>query len=301
MSVIFEVPGKTFLAGEYLALHEGPSLVFLSQPCFKVVTNSGSGQVQGIHPQSPAGKFMAQHQDFFSAYDIEFEDPYNGLGGLGASTAQFLGVYSLWLYRQHEHQDMESLFDFKHLLKTYQDIAWSGEGVPPSGADLVGQLKGSFTIFDKSQGLISVSSWPFADLQFALVRTGNKVATHEHLEKLGPFDSAGLAKSFEQIRTAFNTQDSALFVKGMSSYGEELQRLGFVCEPTRHLLAEMTKIPGVVMAKGCGALGADIILAICQRGTLQEVEAFCQQKNLQLVSSEKKSASGLQIRVKESL
>lgn len=301
MSVIFEVPGKTFLAGEYLALHGGPALVFLSQPYFKTFADAGSGQLQGIHSQSPAGLFVAQHREFFAQYNILFEDPYQGLGGLGASTAQFLGVYSLWLYRQNEHQDMESLFDYKHLLKTYQDIAWSGEGIAPSGADLIGQLKGSFTIFDKSQGLISVSSWPFADLQFALIRTGNKVATHEHLQKLGEFDSSGLAKSFDQIRGAFSNQDSAQFVTGIKSYAKELQRLGFVCDQTRNLLSEISQVPGVTAVKGCGALGADIVLAICQRGSLSEVESFCQRKNLQLVSTEKKSASGLQIRAKENL
>lgn len=301
MSVIFEVPGKTFLAGEYLALHGGPALVFLSQPSFKTFADAGTGQLQGIHAQSPAGQFVAQHSEFFAQYDIRFEDPYQGLGGLGASTAQFLGVYSLWLYRQSEHQDMESLFDYKHLLKAYQDVAWSGEGIPPSGADLVGQLKGSFTIFDKSQGLISVSSWPFPDLQFALIRTGNKVATHEHLKKLGDFDSSGLAKGFEQIRGAFNSQDSAQFVAGIRTYAEELQRLGFVCEQTQSLLSEISQVPGVTAAKGCGALGADIVLVICQRGSLSEVESFCQRKNLHLVSTEKKSASGLQIRAKENL
>lgn len=293
--MVFTIPGKTFLAGEYLALHEGPTLVFLSQPCFELSVKSGRGGISGIHAESPAGLFIRKHQEYFANFDLEFKDPYAGRGGFGASTAQFLGSYALWLYKESHHQDMEKLLDFKHLLDAYYEVAWKGEGLRPSGADLVGQLKGSFTFFEKRRGLISVKSWPFDDLEFFLFHTGNKVATHEHLKNLGDFSSESLEKSFALIRESFETHDSGLFAKGINSYAQSLQELNFTCEGTLSMLADMRQIPGVVAVKGCGALGADVILAVTTKNQFQDLKKYCDGRGLTEVASSKKMALGLQI------
>ncbi len=100
MSMVFSIPGKTFLAGEYLALYEGPTLVFLSQPYFELSVNKGHGETAGIHKESPAGLFIRKHQEYFANFDLKFIDPYSGRGGFGASTAQFLGCYALWLFKE---------------------------------------------------------------------------------------------------------------------------------------------------------------------------------------------------------
>nr|WP_295906103.1 hypothetical protein [uncultured Bdellovibrio sp.] len=262
MSLVYSIPGKTFLAGEYLALHGGPALVFLSQPCFELEVTKGAGSKGTIHKESPAGRFMQKHEDYFLQFDLNFKDAYAGRGGFGASTAQFLGVYALCLHKEAHHQDMEKILDFKHLLEAYYEVAWDGVGRRPSGADLVGQLKGALTFFDKRQGLISVKSWPFEDLEFFLIHTGNKVATHEHLKKLADFDSSSLEKSFTLIRDAFDKRQSELFVDGVNSYAAALKDLGFTCDETLELLEKLKVLKGVKAVKGCGALGADVVLAV---------------------------------------
>lgn len=293
--MVFSIPGKTFLAGEYLALHEGPTLVFLSQPYFELKVEKGHGDVIGIHKDSPAGVFMLKQREYFKNFDLEFKDPHSGRGGFGASTAQFLGCYALWLYKEAHQQDMEKLLDFKHLLEAYYEVAWSGEGLRPSGADLVGQLKGSFTFFEKRKGLISVKNWPFADLEFFLFHTGNKVATHEHLKKLGEFDSGALEKSFTFIRESFDTQNGALFVKGVNSYAQALQDLELTCEPTLKLLHDIRQIPGVLAVKGCGALGADVVLAVTSKNQSQGLQTYCDSYRLTKVASSQQMALGLQV------
>lgn len=296
MSLVFSVPGKTFLAGEYLALQGGPTLVFLSHPCFEMTVTKGQGHHGAIHPESPAGLFVSKHADYFSQFDLNFQDPYFGKGGFGASTAQFLSVYALWLYKEQAQQDMEKLLDFKHLLEAYYEVAWKGQGLRPSGADLVGQLKGSLTFFEKRQGLISVKSWPFMDLEFSLIHTGNKVATHEHLKNLANFDGTSLEKSFAVIRESFEKQEEALFVQGVNSYAQALQDLGFTCNETLSLLSDLHQVPGVLAAKGCGALGADVVLAVTKKEQTQSLQKFCETRGLSILSSSKNISSGLQLR-----
>lgn len=296
MSLVFSVPGKTFLAGEYLALSGGPTLVFLSQPCFEMEVSRGVGGLVGIHPQSPAGLFIAKHQDYFKNFDIQFHDAYSGKGGFGASTAQFLSVYALWLHKEVSQQDMEKILDFCHLLESYYEVAWNGQGQRPSGADLVGQLKGSLTFFEKRQGLISVRNWPFGDIEFHLLHTGNKLATHEHLRTLAEFSSVALEQAFARIREAFEKAQSATFIEGVQAYAQALKDLNFTCAPTLDLLAELRALPGVKAAKGCGALGADVVLVVTGKNQAQALKNYCESKGLSLLSSSDKISQGLQVR-----
>ena len=301
MALVFTVPGKTYIAGEYLALHEGPTLFFLSQPCFELLAKAGTGLVVGIHPESPAGLFIQQHPAVFSKFDLQFKDAYQNAGGFGASTAQFLSVYAMSLIPDHAHQDMEKLFDLKHLLESYYQVAWKGEGQRPSGADVVAQMKGAYTFFEKRKSAVSNSNWPFENLDFHIVHTGNKVATHEHLKSLKDFDPSGLEGAFALVRLAFEKQSEDDFVQGVRSYAAALQQLGFTCEPTLKLLAEVRELPGVLAAKGCGALGADVIFVVTRKGESSPLLDLCQSKGLKVMASRADVASGLQIQVKENL
>lgn len=301
MALVLSNPGKTFLLGEYLALHGGPTLVALTHPNFELIVKENGAGLGSIHPDSPAGKFVAAHQEYFNKFGLEFKDPYQGKGGFGASTAQFLGVYSLWLYKEAHQQDMEKLFDFKHLLETYNKYAWNGQGFPPSGADLVGQLKGSLTFFEKKRGFLSVASWPFTDLEFYLIHTGHKLATHEHLRALNEFDSSGLEKSFAMAKESFETHQSELFVQAVNLYAMNLQALGFTCDNTLKLLSEIRPLAGVKAVKGCGALGSDVLLAVVAKDQSLALKTYCQQKGLVIVSSHQQISSGLQVSVKENV
>ncbi len=73
------------------------------------------------------------------------------------------------------------------LLQDYLSVAWNGEGTAPSGADLIAQFNGQITYFDRLHYQIETLTWPFSDLSFLIVRTGYKIATHHHLQKLQSF------------------------------------------------------------------------------------------------------------------
>lgn len=296
MSLVFSIPGKTFLAGEYLVLQEGPALVFLSEPRFELEAEKGRGDVLGIHPESPAGLFIQSRREYFAGWNLKFHDAYQNKGGFGASTAQFLGAYALWLYQEAPQQDMEKILDFRHLLEEYYKVAWNGEGFRPSGVDLVGQLKGSLTFVDKRQGVIAVKAWPFANLEFFIVHTGHKVATHEHLKKLQPFDSSGLLRAFNSIRQSMDKADEGLFISGINNYAAELAGLKLTCDPTLKLLEEVQGLEGVVAAKGCGALGADVIMVVTLKGHLAALSEYVEHRRLTILASSSDITSGLQIK-----
>jgi len=194
---------------------------------------------------------------------------------------------------------MEKIFDYKHLLETYNKVAWSGQGYAPSGADLIGQLKGSLTFFEKRRGVLSVASWPFTDLEFYLVRTGNKVATHEHLASLKEFDSAELEKAFAKAKDSFENHRSDLFIDAVNTYAMNLQALGFTCEPTLQLLNAIRLLSGVKAAKGCGALGADVLFVLVAKDQASELKNFCQKNNLSIVASHQHLSAGFHVSEKE--
>ena len=114
------IPGKTFLVGEYLALEGGPSVVANTHPSFRFrwtleQADGGAARIEhGFHPESPAGKFLnrlnASRLLGTEKATIEFHDPHYGKGGLGASTAEFLGawVFERWA-TEFEHADIRDM------------------------------------------------------------------------------------------------------------------------------------------------------------------------------------------------
>lgn len=295
------VPGKSFLAGEYLAIKGGPALVFASQPRFELVVRDGTGGVSGIHADSPAGQLIRDHAEFFQKYDLEFLDPHQGRGGWGASTAQFLTVFVMNEWREAVANESLKSLSISRLLDSYWRYAWNGEGSRPSGADLVAQYKGALTLFERRTGLISVYKWPFADIEFALIPTGKKLATHEHLRSLGEFDESAIESAVRTLQQGLQTADASTFVKGIQLAAGALATLGFVAEHTQNLLKSVAGLPGVLAAKGCGALGADVLLVVLQKSQQSEFEAGLKTLGLQAAATSQNLSRGLEIEVRNSL
>lgn len=289
-ALVLSVPGKSFLAGEYLALKEGPSLLFASGPRFELRARSGGGDVKGLHAESPAGKLIRANSDFFQKWDLDFYDPHQGRGGWGASSAQFLTSFVLNEWREScELETLKSL-SLSRLLEAYWKYAWNGEGHRPSGADLVAQYKGSLSLFEKRLGQVALYSWIFADIDFALIPTGKKLPTHEHLKTLKDFDETAIEKAVRKIHSGLQTGNSAEVVEGIQLNGEALSQLNFVAPHTEALLQEWRRKPGVLAAKGCGALGADVILVVYEKSQAANFKDYIGSKDV---------SYGLEIQVKE--
>jgi mevalonate kinase len=282
------LPGKTFLLGEYGALVGEPALLCATTPQFRARAIKEQKLV-GIHPDSPAGQLWRKNANSFG---VEFDDPYHGVGGFGASGAQYLAVYALAQFRQTgERMALES---WSALLESYFESLGPKEGeLHPSGADLVSQLAGGICYFDRRRKDVHVHTWPFADLDFALLKTPGKVPTHEHVSVLTSHQVRSLGAAAQMGEEALRERDSEKFVQSVKVMADALQERGFVAETTRELL-EKWRQEGVLAAKGCGALGADVLAVFFRPDHRQGILRRGETLGLQFVAGSSDMSPGLQ-------
>lgn len=256
------VPSKTFLLGEYAVLQGGPALVLTTAPRFTLFAKQlvDEGQLNGIHPESPAGK-LVQLYPKLGKYRFDFIDNHRGKGGFGASTAQFLMITALRHYLAGKKLDNISL------LQEYESVAWDGKGVPPSGVDLIAQLHGGICYYHKAINQLKTLKWPFKDIDYCLIHTGNKIATHEHLKQVGTIDVKSLEEIVNQGLESFEDSNSKLFLSAIKQYYELLKEKNLVAESTKLLMQQISQFTDVMAAKGCGALGVDVIVVFYKRNS----------------------------------
>ncbi len=258
------IPAKTFLLGEYAALGGASALLLNTKPFFELRLNTQNDA--SIHPESPAGLFWAKQQ---TQYHLSFIDPYQGRGGLGASSAQFLGAYLASLYLQGKKPHLEGL------LEAYYQCAWTGQGLKPSAYDLIAQTQYGCVFINKQAGAIQSYPWNFDELSFILLHTGRKLATHHHLEHAQltlPIDK--LSVIVEKAQKALQHGHSALFIDSVNHYHEALKKLGLVAIHSLELIEELRHYKEILAIKGCGALGADVLLLI----SLKSKASFLKEK-----------------------
>lgn len=306
------VPGKTFLVGEYLALEGGPSVVVNTSPSFRfrwtvTAAEPGGSKIEhGFHSESPAGKFLNRLNASKLFLDhkaiIEFHDPHYGKGGLGASTAEFLGawVFEKWAteYEKADIQDRRELVEslanhlgevaplwkserygsarFRDLLDSYRLVVDAG-----SGADLVSQAVGGIAVWDGVMDQMRKFTWPFSDLSMTLLKTGRKLQTHRYLAEsvqgggvpsslstgagLKPLEPDFVEDMREWVREAIQglaLSDADRFIAAVRGTGKALASTGRVAAHTSTILEELSEESEIRAAKGCGAMGSDVILIL---------------------------------------
>ena len=250
----WQIPAKTFLLGEYAALLGAPAIVMTTSPCFEIRLTETPG-LHGIHEASPAGLFWLKspHAD----KGLDWHDPYQGCGGMGASSAQFIGAY-----RASKHLSNQA-FDQAEMLDLYFKHAFAGQGIRPSGYDVLAQSMHGCVYIDRTNKLVTSYEWPFKDLACLLIHTGQKLATHHHLQDLDlPQKLNTLSQLVEQGKQAFEQTNSASFITAINAYHAELSNMQLVADHTLQAIAEFKELPDILAVKGCGAMGSDIILLV---------------------------------------
>jgi mevalonate kinase len=257
----FSIPGKIFLLGEYAVLSGGSALIAAIGPRFRL---KAGGAAPAFHPQSPAGKLLGATREFKSR-GFAFSDPHEGEGGFGASTAQFALVYGA--LAEETGWDLTP----QAVRRVYRELLIEGsaeQALPPSGADLIAQLSGGVVKFDAARETI-VTHTQSADWRQLLVfsaaaQPGRKVPTHEHLERLGSLGAtliASLGALVDQAEQALLKRDSAAFGRALVEYADVLSSQGLELDQARADRLALCALPGVLGAKGTGALLADTLIA----------------------------------------
>ena len=280
MAYNISFPGKTFLIGEYAVLENSSAILVNTKPRFYFFITSGEC-VNFFHPESPAGQWLNKYPQVGQSYHIESWDPYSGKGGLGLSSAQFNLVYLLWWILKGESPEKINLLK---MWENYRSLEFSGQ--KPSGVDIISQWVGKLCLFAPNPFYTCSIQWPFSDLDFFLIRTGIKLNTWEHLNQMQKgthfshlSDLAG--KAFTYIKNS----NKEAFVATLIEYANCLEQQNLVHQKTLFFLNELKKIKLIVAAKGCGALGAEVIAIFFHPKDKETVRAILAQTDFEFKKS----------------
>jgi mevalonate kinase len=292
MNLTLSAPSKTFLAGEYAVLAQGPALVLATSPRFELRVRFGSGQVTGIPPLSPAAKWLEQRRPLLSEFDVEFHDPHNGAGGLGASGAQFLLTHCLTTFLQSGFAKVLHGPDLKDVWNDYQVLS-QGSG---SGADVLAQTVGGVAHIEMGTLTAERKSWPYPELGWTVVRTHQKIPTHEHLSHLDRTALSLLTPPAIDCVEAFGHAAPEIFVKNLKIFALRLKDLGLQAAHALSLVKLLENEDWCLMAKGCGALGADTVLFFYPVQEREKVAAFLRKTSLHAVATHSDLGGGLEMK-----
>lgn len=267
----YQIPAKTFIVGEYLALQTRQGLVLSTLPGFEMrfeqKPNWNPNQPLPFHPESPAGLYFEKNKSQLSGYEISFYDPFlkNKKAGVGASTAQFLALYKV----------VNQNFTDGDLLSEYLNLFPLNN--KPSGLDLVAQNHEGLSLIEK--GNVEKLEWVFNDLSLLIFFTGHKVATHEHIAKLNEIKIDVFSEAYHKVKESFKAQESQKFIEGIQQYESELKVQGLMAQRTQELINAIKNHPEInlnreiLATKGCGALGADTFLLVVDRGAKDKIKS----------------------------
>lgn len=273
----WSIPAKTFLLGEYAALAGAPAILLTTTPCFELSLSKEIG-LHGIHHDSPAGRLWSMYVP--QQVGLQWHDPYQGCGGLGASSAQFLGAYLASMHLQKKDVHQQELFN------AYIKCAWDGVGLRPSGYDVLAQSLQGCVYIHQQKSICQSYSWPFQDIAFILLHTGQKLATHQHLQTtVLPKQIPQLARLVEQAKFAFEQENPTLFIDTINTYHQHLEQAGFVAAHSIKHITTFRECPDVLAAKGCGAMGADVLLLLIPTKKLAAMKDDFLTKNWKILAT----------------
>lgn len=262
----FFFPSKTFIVGEYAVVEKAPALLLGHSPFFEARFSPGASKRPEFHPDSPAGKYFAKHP---AQGSLSLVDPHGGKGGFGASGAEFLAVWSAGKTPPTSDSEREK----------YAWAAWdASREFPGSGADILTQAfgvndDGFFLSVNMGNRTLQRITPGGLGLTLSLFHTGKKLATHES-KSPGSLPLAELSKLVADTTAALAAKDAAKFTAGIKGYGAAMAALGLLAP---HSAAALAKLPPVNAAKGCGAMGSDVLLVLHQN---QDLSAWAKENSL---------------------
>lgn len=249
------LPHKLFLWGEYAAVLGHDGLVWTFEPRIQ-----GTWIWESVS-SGPVGR-LQQEAQVTRRFQV-----LNGLPGAGLSGAEFLelwrflgrpwpqgpgDVWDLWLEWKKYRSDFESGYD------------WVSQSLEPVGFWVLGARKRRAVC----------TPWPWANWGFVVIPTGQKVHNHEFLptlppafwqwvdEKLAPLSSQITQVWLAAIKDPSNGNLQNQWLQGLILWQDFLRTVGLESLLTHQWVDELSILPGVVLAKGLGTLGADFVWVI---------------------------------------
>lgn len=268
-------PSKTFILGEYAILQGSNALLMGHGPWFTASHESGTS-ASPFHPESPAGKWVSANP---LEARIRFHDPHHGKGGYGGSGAEFLAA---WSFEKNIPPPTHPRAIFAW--SAWEDSRGSGAG---SGADILTQAFGvnreeTFFLEIDPVGRTLKEIYAMKNQgEIALFHTGKKMATHEASIPA----NLPVEELEDMVIRAGTWLEQGLFegfAREVNAYGEKLSALGLVAPHTARALEGLKGNENILAAKGCGAMGSDVILVAHRNADLT---AWAQENSLALTGN----------------
>jgi mevalonate kinase len=258
MRVQIQAPSKTFLTGEYAILKGGVALIATTSPYFKLTADKVSGNsISPFHAESPAGMWWRQSEVLLRDWRLEFHDPFEGRGGFGASGAQFALLHSFTTWLQCGRPNDFHGGEIKDLWNDFRVCDQSHS----SGADVTAQAIGAIAEVKVDAFAASSHLWPFPDADFFIFSTGVKTATHLHIQTKLP-DMSELIKLSFKASENFHKPNLEGFAAIVADIQNNLCKLGLQTETAMEFVETLNGFPGVLAAKGCGAMGDNVVVLV---------------------------------------
>ena len=268
MPIVFDIAGKVFIAGEYGVLAGGPAVVAAVGPRHALSDEGARGvRLDDISLASPVGRLLAARSASGTAGKYHFLDAQPGVGGFGASTAQFALA----------HEVLAPGLSAAEVWRVYCELH-ADESVPPSGGDLFAQIEGGIQHWlGEGQGEGRARPLRFhPDRTFELCilaaghQSGRKVPTHEHLPRLREiFERRApwlpeLNALVECVALEITSAEGGALGATLQAVGDLLRREGLECDATSLDRTALGALPQVLGIKGAGALQADALVAVVE-------------------------------------
>lgn len=246
-----------------------------------------------FHPDSPAGLILKNLSlENNPIEELSFFDPYNLKGGFGRSTAEFIVASVLkkslqkiknFENKKHKVEDSfvlnmidKELNDFAYeLWQTYRSLFELNKN-KPSGYDLLAQsinLKlgdglnlqtqnstNHISVIEIENDLPKINNriWDI-NLNVLLFKTNIKINTHEHLKALALEDLEELKLISSAISSSYLNKDRYNFITNLKVFDSTLKELNYKNSESLEICKSIMTLETDLYARGCGALGADVI------------------------------------------
>lgn len=293
MILTFTAPSKTFLVGEYAVLGSSPALILNTTPRFELIAQRGTTSKGDLHPESAAGLWLEQRAPLLEGWNLEFVDPHNRQGGFGASSSQFIFVHCLTTYLQSSFAKITEVFDKNAVWNDHQ-VLTNHRG---SGADVLAQIEGGVAYVDVGNRYTKKMNWPYPELGFGIVRTHQKIATHEHLQAIDRKEMSLLVRPSQACVESFGTSSSEVFVGRLKAFSNTLKEFSLQAPAALTLIRLFEEQSWCLAAKGCGALGADTVLFLYPMEEKEKMTTFLKKQRLTLVSTQADLSTGLEMKL----
>lgn len=287
----FQIPGKTFLVGEYSVLLGGAALGLATRPYFDYqifeetqLSSEIKLQLTTFHPESPAGLYLKKNGQ---PQYIIFKDQYQmhgAIGGFGRSTAEYFAAITSDLLVNKK--------TFFQILNEYKALH-QHKLIPPSGMDLAFQFFGQITLADSTHQFYQTLNWNFLNLDFYLISTGMKISTHDHLSQLDINKLADLLPISDAAIKAFQENNEMRFLEAMKNWCKKLVEKSLTHVNSLKMIHHLEKNSEIYLVKPCGALGADVLLVFFDKKNKKSVEQILLNNQYQIQAHSSDLTNGL--------